>query len=330
MRLLIGALVVLALAVATGVILVTSGDDRRAGALAPTGPSSQTWSLQADGISMGPITNVSCGFAEGDVATTALGPDTAAQKHVTTLMFRPCSFRVGLTTMTRGFYDWLNAAISGQTGRKNLTLNRAGSTGTSTGALELMNAHIDAASLSPLDAKAGAAAPYFEVTVIAEQMRRLEPDGSKAAVPTSKTPVAANFKLTLDGVAIDEAAKIEAWSFTVHEPQEPVGVSSEPTKAPPVLRLNDLKIELTEGSAGKGLAEVDALLKKSLLDHVDLEKTATIEFRDATLTRIVAEVRFTGVGIDGGHLLGLGEGDAAPKRSYSFYVEGAQMTASAG
>ena len=294
---------------AAGVLYVSLGGggdgERRTGALRSFTVGG--WHLEIGGVAAGQLRSVEGCGVEASVALVTQtdkrpGPGRLADCQIT--------FTGGLGLPG---WQWINDATLGSAAR-NAALTHVDGSGVADFQLNLTSARLVRFQLPKLDSASNEAV-IFRADLAADRVDRVKTIVTPKAMTTTKSLLAANFRLTIPGLDTTKVAAVESWSFEV--------ASTSGIEKPPPAKLGDLTILTSETSS----AGFEDWLRKSLISGEQLpEKTAKLELLTADLKSAILTVDFTGVGIIGGELFGASESSTdTPKREFSFYVEGATL-----
>jgi phage tail-like protein len=319
MRLVLIAGVALVVLVAAGAayVVLDEDDTRRTAALTTRSYTAGIVGLEVDGVHAGFIKSVAGCDVAAPVVMVAEAEGTS-DKQSGAPKYTPCTIRFG-SGMRLAFYEWISQTLAGAASPKDVSIIVYDYNYKALSRLDLAGATIMSFVVPRLSA-ASTEPVVFEVTLAASSVRRASPSGTASTTGTkAKQLLAGNFRLTAPGLESDlkRASVVESWSFEVLP--APEGETRLPTSGLP--KFNDLAVTIN----APGGIEFDAWLG-ALLKGNPAEKAVSLALYDPATLQNLVELSFPGAGLVGADLLGSAEStDSVAKRSFSMYVEGAQL-----
>jgi hypothetical protein len=288
---------------AGGAAALAAPGDPAAPDAAPADPYLGSWSLNIDGKSVGPVTQVDGCSLKARVVITG------SAVHVADVAPEPCTFDAG-AGMSSAFYALINDAIARRGVPHDIQLVRTDAR--SGYGLELDHATVAAVTLPKVD-RASTEPVFLKVSLGAEVVRRVAV--TKPAMPQ---PVRgfdpAGLDVRVAGVSLG-ARSAGPWTATMR-PADAVGQARDYTGAPPEVKLGALAVRVPEPAKPTAVLPMDAWVQSALIQGADDQRPVTVALPGLQLS------------IEGA---GLARADLAPRadgnRSYELFAGRASITA---
>ena len=191
--------------------------------------------LELDGVQVGLVTGVEGGFPFGDVVKET-GEDVFVKKHIGFPGYRDIRFEIG-PGMDKSIYNWIGQALQGKASPMNGALLMVDLRGVIVSRLEFTRAQITEVTIPAGDAGSRGLVKIL-IGLTPEQTSLIKTPGgtSKISGRTTKSALAGNFRLSIEGVNTTRVSKIEALSiklpFRNNSQGECFGCGDIPAPAP--------------------------------------------------------------------------------------------------
>lgn len=240
------------------------------------------YTLELDGKDAGVLASAVGGDVTGDVISMK-APDGRVKKHLGGVKYTDLEFTCGSETATR-LMPWLTDTMKGTYPRKNGAFSTASVTNVILERLEFTNALLVEVGFPGLDASSKDPA-LISARLTPEHTRRLPAKGKATVSPADKQKqlLAANFRLTIDGLDCTKVTKIEPLVIRLHVPAD--GGDPRVEREPPSLEIPDLVVTLAQSNAQTFIAWHEDFVIRGNCTEAN-EKTGTLELLSASMTTL--------------------------------------------
>jgi T4-like virus tail tube protein gp19 len=275
-------------------------------ATAPTASSSQAatasyrsygaarFSLALDGMQAGLVNGVEGGSPTTDVVVERVGPDNVIHKHVAGVKYEDLSFSTGLDS--KPLSEWISGTLKGQHARKNGSVIASDYNYNAVSQVDFFNGQISGVTFPALDGSSKDAAS-LTVSIAPEYTRSRSASGKGGdfGVKSQKRWLRSNFRFEMDGLDGSRVAHID--SIPIGQPQiHDIGEQRDYEKLPSTLNIPNVKLTLSEASAGTWAAWLDDFLVKGNNSN-DKERNGSIVYLDQTLKGELGRLNLFNCGI---------------------------------
>jgi len=257
------------------------------------------FALDLGGDFAGWISSMEGGQATADVVVEKLGGDLIQHKHIAGVKYEDITVNCG-TSMSKSFYDWIDASLKHQCSRIDGALITADFNMKEVARMNFFQALITEVGFPALDAASKDAAK-MTVKFAPEMTRSVPKTGSAIKGDIGKGQqkkwLPANFKLQIDGLddACKHVNKVEALTFKQKVVEHPVGELRDYQKEPAHIEIPNLVFTCAEAYADKLYQWHEDFVIKGNNDN-SKEKTGSLQYLGSDLKPLFT-IEFTGLGI---------------------------------
>lgn len=278
---------------------------------APHSPVGATaFVLELDGATAGVPRSAAGGDAVADVVVEPAEPDGIRHKHLGAVRYTDIVLTCG-TNMEKPFWSWLADTVAGKSSPREGAIRMLDFDRKEREVARFTNALVTEIGFPALDA-ASKDAFLLTVRITAERVQRQRGSGaSEAGTVKSKQAVVSNFRVSLDGLNLDNVARVGPLTL-----RRPLAEAAE---------IPDLELTLSEA----GSESIVDWHRTFVIDGNNSErdeKSGSIALLDPALRETLLQVDLSGVGIFAlARTAAAGGTDAISRITTRMYCEGMRL-----
>jgi hypothetical protein len=277
--------------------------------------------LLLDGEHAAWLTAFHGGDAVGDVVEFADGSDPIVRKRISSVQYTELELACG-ADMSAALLDWIRGSLARDFVVKNGAVSVSDRNLRELWRLEFVNARIAEVGFPALDA---ASKQQFEIglSLAPELTRRTTKSGQRAAASPAKSQkalLAANFRLTIDGLDTSRVARIDPLAVRITAAAAETGEVRRVAAGPARVDVPNLVVSIGEAAAeGWWEWHDDFLIKGN--NGPDRARQGTLELLSADRNSAVLTLTFGGLGLVSLAPAAIGAADALPFLRAEMYCE---------
>jgi hypothetical protein len=244
-------------------------------------PSATKFAIELDGVRVGVASWVEGGEPVGTVVETALGPNVARKKHVTTIRWTPIKISIGMG-MGSPLFDWIKAFIARMDTKKNGAIIVFDAAGRPRSRMEWLNGAITELCFPAPDATDRSEG---QLVITIQPARTILRDAAQearlAAPPKTKAWLLSNFRIAIDNITGDtrRVSRIESIVVRRSITEYRDGGSRDVTIILGPQHVSDVILTLPDGQAKEFARWADDFLVQGHSSDAD-ERNGAIDFLD--------------------------------------------------
>jgi len=257
--------------------------------------TSSSFQVLIDGVPYDNVRSYSGGEFVADIVTEASSGSAAPKKHVANMRAKPLQV-VFSPTDSAGLAALVNEALGNPSTRHTVTVVTATYGGQTKTATDYLNSTVTGLSTTAFD---GAVKDLASLTLTfePEQVRAATPPTTSPGLGSkTKTPLASNFRFSLDGLPSTRVATVAALSAQRASTTDSIGILREPTASVGKLTLANLVITVSAADLAPWQAWADSWMVQGHHLEAD-EKNASLTLLAPDMTTTVLPISFSHVGL---------------------------------
>ena len=254
------------------------------------------FALELDGTMRGFLKSVEGGAIAADVIVEPAGSGFP-KKHAGPPRYEELVLRLDLS-LDKAVYQWIADTWAGKAPRHDGSIVAVSSQGKAVSEREFVRAFVSEVTVPAADA--ASKEPGFLTVKLQPESLRTAKAGSgasaKAAVAKAKAWLPANFKLEIDGLDCKKVSKVDAFTFRQKATEDSARKRRVAIKEPTSMETPNLRVTLAESSSQTWVAWFEDFVVKGLSGDEN-EKSGKLSFLAPDLKSVLAEIRFSNLGI---------------------------------
>jgi phage tail-like protein len=258
------------------------------------------FAVDVDNAAAGLVLSVEGGHATAPVINERPGPDKIVHKHIGPVQFEDITIVCG-TGMSKGFYEWIKAALDRKPARLDGAIHSCDHEGNIVSTLEWQKGLISEVGFPASDAAAKEQA-LMTIRIAPESTRQKKASGKidllKYASVKQQRWLSSNFRLSIQGCeeACKRVNRIDAFSIKQQILEYPAGELRDYIKEPTTLEIPNLVVTMAESYAGEFNDWHTSFVIEGRSGQ-DQQKTGLLEYLSQDLGSVLFTLNFAGLGI---------------------------------
>jgi T4-like virus tail tube protein gp19 len=258
------------------------------------------FAVDVDNAAAGLVLSVEGGHATAPVINERPGPDKIVHKHIGPVQFEDITIVCG-TGMSKGFYEWIKAALDRKPARLDGAIHYCDYDGNIVSTLEWQKGLISEVGFPASDAAAKEQA-LMTIRIAPKSTRQKKASGkidlSKYASVKQQRWLSSNFRLSIQGCeeACKRVNRIDAFSIKQQILDYPSGEQRDYEKEPGNLEVPNLVLTMAESHADEFYNWHRSFVIEGRSGQ-DQEKTGLLEYLSQDLKSVLLTLNFAGLGI---------------------------------
>jgi hypothetical protein len=257
------------------------------------------FALELEGSPAGLLNSVAGGFAQGNIVEESESPDYFIKKHLEDPPgYTDITIEFG-SSMSGEVFRWIKDVLNGSIAiRKSGAIVALNYNGVIMRRLDFSNAQITRITLPSVNAASAKAPATIRLTLTPENTAISSPGGTYKSLSAkgTKALVASNFRMSSKGFDASGVVAVTGIDIPIPRTARPDAACSECQPDIPRINYPNIDVVITDATSATWLAWHQTFVIAGQHNDAD-EKSATLDYLDATLKSTLMSISFEGLGI---------------------------------